>query len=413
MKKNVVLGVTGGIACYKSADLVSRLKKKGYEIDVIMTASACEFVQPQTFQTLSSNPVVTDLFSTPKYWEVEHIALAKKADVFVVAPATANVIGKVAGGIADDMLTTTIMATKAPVVFAPAMNTAMYENPIVQENILRLKGKGYRFVEPGAGLLACGDTGKGRMAEPEEIAAYLEELLSENDVKEVLPEKAQDFAGCRMLVTAGPTVEDIDPVRFISNRSSGKMGYAIAEAAQSRGAEVVLVSGPVNLQTPEGVRRVNVRSTRDMLEACRQEFEHTDVVIKAAAPADFHAAGYSDRKIKKDGSGTLTLELSENPDILASLGAQKGDRILVGFAAETNDLEMYAQKKIRKKNLDMIVANDVSQPGAGFDHDTNIITLIMPDGQMSRFQQMEKRQAADVILDHVAILRSKKNSRNE
>ncbi len=406
-KYHVVLGVTGGIACYKSAAVVSALCKSGINVDVIMTENATRFVGPMTFQTLSKNPVTVDTFGSVKYWEVEHIALAEKADVMLIAPATADIIGKVASGIADDMLSTTIMAVTAPVVFAPSMNVHMYENPVVQENIARLKKLGYRFIEPGEGLLACGDTGRGRMAEPEEITAYVDNLLKsadsgKEDIAESMP--VRDLEGHRIMVTAGPTVEEIDPVRYISNRSSGKMGYAVAERALHRGADVVLISGPVNISAPEGVELIRVTSTRDMLRACESVFDGVDAVIKAAAPSDFHVVNASEHKIKKDGNGGISLQLKENPDILATLGKKKGDRILIGFAAETRNLEEYARKKIRRKNLDMIVANNVALPEAGFDKDTNIVEFITPDGRIERFDTMQKSEVADLILDRLVWL---------
>lgn len=406
-KINIVLGVTGGIACYKSADLTSRLVKKGYNVDVIMTPNACKFIAPLTFQTLSKNQVVTDTFEAPKFWEVEHVALAKKADVFVIAPATADIIGKIANGIADDMLSTTVMATRAKVVIAPAMNVNMYENVIVQENIAKLKKLGYLFVEPEDGLLACGDVGRGRMAEPAQIAEYVVSL-AEGEAAGSEKTAVKDLAGKRILVTAGPTVEDIDPVRYISNRSSGKMGFSVAEAALERGAKVTLIAGPVNLECSPEIKRIDVKSTKDMLDACLKAFDDTDIVIKAAAPADFKVENCSEHKIKKT-EGNLSLTLTKNPDILATLGAKKEGRVLVGFAAETRDLEKYAREKIAKKNLDMIVANNVAAPGAGFDKDTNIITVIRAaDGSMTEYPIMSKRAAADVILDNVTdILKSR------
>ena len=421
MSRNVVVGVTGGIACYKAADVVSRLKKEDTEVDVIMTKNACEFVDPLTFRTLSKNPVVTSTFAAPEAWKVGHVALAQKADVFLIAPATANVIGKVANGIADDMLTTTIMASRAKIVFAPAMNVNMYENPIVQENIARLKKLGYIFIEPDSGMLACGDVGKGRMAEPAEIVDFVIGLLDEinNKTENAVSaagaqaaasvttphgdkkDEAKDLAGRRILVTAGPTVEDIDPVRYISNRSSGKMGYAVAEAALKRGADVTLISGPVNLICSDDIKRIDVKTTKQMLDACENVFDDVDIVIKAAAPADYYVLNQYDHKIKKS-DGVLSVELAKNPDILETLGKKKGGHVLVGFAAETNDLEAYARDKMKRKNLDMIVANDVSAPGAGFDHDTNIITIIKAsDGSLTTYEKMSKAQAADVILDNV------------
>ena len=415
MSRNVVVGVTGGIACYKAADVVSRLKKADVEVDVIMTENACEFISPLTFRTLSKNPVVTSTFAAPEAWKVGHVALAQKADVFLIAPATANIIGKVANGIADDMLSTTIMASRAKIVFAPAMNVNMYENPILQENIEKLKRLGYLFIEPDSGLLACGDVGKGRMAEPEEIASYVLGLLdpdaetaSFGAAGAPAAQVSGDLEGKRILVTAGPTVEDIDPVRYISNRSSGKMGFAVAEAARKRGAQVTLVCGPVNLSCHEEIRRISVKTTRDMLAACESVFDETDIVIKAAAPADYYVKNQFDRKIKKSDR-VLSIELSKNPDILETLGKKKGDRILVGFAAETNNLEAYAREKMARKNLDMIVANDVSAPGAGFDHDTNIVTIIraLDDARVS-YDKMTKAEVADIILDQVLDVIQKK-----
>lgn len=404
-KYNVVLGVTGGIACYKAAAVVSNLCKKDIEVDVIMTQNAAEFVGPITFQTLSKNPVTIDTFGSVKYWEVEHIALAEKADLMLIAPATADIIGKIANGIADDMLSTTVMAVGAPVVLAPAMNVHMYENPIVQENIAKLKNLGYLFIEPGEGLLACGDVGRGRMAEPEEIVEAVCELLEKGAQKQ--PEadaSVQDLKGKRILVTAGPTIEEIDPVRYITNRSSGKMGYAIATRAMQRGAEVVLVSGPVNISAPEGVELLPVKSTREMLDACESVYDRVDAVIKAAAPSDFYVANSSEHKIKKDGSGGISLRLEENPDVIATLGKKKGNRILIGFAAETRDLEKYARDKIKRKNLDMIVANNVADPNAGFDKDTNVVEFLFPDGSTKKFGTLQKTEVADHILDQLVHL---------
>lgn len=410
MSRNVVMGVTGGIACYKAADVVSRLKKEGIGVDVIMTKNACHFVDPLTFRTLSKNPVVTDTFATPEAWKVGHVALAEKADVMLIAPATANVIGKVAAGIADDMLTTTIMASRAKIVFAPAMNVNMYENPIVQENIRRLKALGYYFIEPGSGMLACGYEGKGRMAEPPEIVSCVLKLLSEDTEKTERKAENSDLVGKRFLVTAGPTTEKIDPVRYISNRSSGKMGFAVAEAAFARGADVTLVTGPVKLSCSPGIRRIDVSTTREMLKACEKAFPEVDAVVKAAAPADFYVVNSCDHKIKKK-SDTITLELAQNPDILKTLGSRKEGQILVGFAAETRNLETYAREKIAAKNLDMIVANDVSAPGAGFDVDTNIFTLITADGRKTEYEKMTKSEAADIILDRIMELMEQKTEK--
>ena len=395
MNKHIVLGVTGGIACYKILDIASKLRKLGYGLNTIMTKSACEFVQPLCFQTITNNYVVTDTFERPAKWEVEHIALAKKADVMVIAPATANIIGKVAHGIADDMLSTTIMAAKCPVIFAPAMNSAMYENPIVQENIAYLKEKGYLFIEPASGMLACGDLGVGKLPTPDEITAYILKVLEQEEKKE-----EKDLLGKHVLITAGPTIEAIDPMRYITNHSSGKMGYAIAKNARRRGAEVTLVSGPTQLDCPEGVKRIDVRSALEMYEAVHKEFEWADVVIKTAAVADFRPKELSDHKIKKNNANMI-LELVPNPDILQSLGERKNHQILVGFAAETQNVIEYAKQKIAKKNLDFIVANNIASQGAGFKGDTNIVTIIERDGNMTEYEKMSKTEVGDVILDKV------------
>ncbi len=395
--KNIVLGVSGGIAAYKACELTSRLKKLNANIDVIMTRSAAEFVAPLTFQSLSLNQVVTDMFDAPKYWEVEHISLAKKADVFVIAPATANIIGKLANGIADDMLSTTAMATKAQVVIVPAMNVNMYENPVVQKNIEALKELGYIIIDPDEGRLACGDIGKGKMAEPAEIVEKLVEVL--------MPKR--DLEGKTVIVTAGPTREAIDPVRYISNHSSGKMGYAIADKAAKRGARVLLVSGPTNLATPTGVERIDIESTADMLSKVLMHFQNADIIIKSAAPADYTVEEYSSQKIKKS-SDELTLKLKKNPDIAYELGKIKGHRILVGFAAETNDLIENAKTKVNKKNFDFIVANDVTAEGAGFGTDTNVVKLIDKDGEVVDVPKMQKTELADVILDKVSEIISKR-----
>ncbi|GAB4258613.1 bifunctional phosphopantothenoylcysteine decarboxylase/phosphopantothenate--cysteine ligase CoaBC [Thermincola ferriacetica] len=392
--KCVVLGVTGGIAAYKAADLASRLIKHGAEVHVIMTKAACRFITPLTLQTISRQRVITDMFQEPVSWEVQHIALADKADLMAVVPATANIIGKVANGIADDMLSTTLMATKAPVVFAPAMNVHMYENPIVQGNINKLKQLGYYFIEPATGRLACGYEGKGRLPDVEYIMDKLIYLLV----------GMKDFAGKKVLVTAGGTREAIDPVRFISNRSTGKMGYAIAEAARDRGAEVTLISGPTTLDAPRDVRKIEVESADEMFEAVKQEYLQADVVIKAAAVADYKPVAVTRQKIKK-GPDSISLELTRNPDILEFLGQNKGDRILVGFAAETENLMENAQKKLKKKNLDLIVANDLTLEGAGFGVDTNVVKLLFADGRVIPLEKMPKRQVADIILDTILTLK--------
>lgn len=398
MNKHIVIGVTGGIACYKILDVASKLRKLGYGMNTIMTKNACEFVNPLSFETITNNYVVTDTFERPKTWDVEHIALAKKADVMLIAPATANIIGKVAAGIADDMLSTTIMAAKCPVIFAPAMNTGMYENPIVQEKIAYLKEKGYLFIEPDSGWLACGDLGAGKLPSPERIVEYVTKVWEEESNKE--KGLNQDLVGKHFLISAGPTIESIDPMRYITNHSSGKMGYAIAENAAKRGAEVILVSGPTQLDVPKGVTRIDVRSALEMYDAMHKHFEWADAVIKTAAVADFRPKELSEHKIKKNGA-SLVLELAPNPDILQSLGEIKTHQVLVGFAAETQNVVEYAKEKIKKKNLDFIVANNIAQKGAGFKQDTNIATIIDQDGNLTEYEMMQKSELGNVILDKV------------
>ena len=392
--KNIVLGVTGGIAAYKACELTSRLRKAGAQVYVVMTKNACQFVAPLTFETLSNHPAVTDTFARPDTWEVEHIALAKRADVFVIAPATANILAKMAHGIADDMLSTTVLATKAPVLAAPAMNTGMWENAATQENVKLLKARGVRFIGPEGGFLACGDTGAGRMSEPKDIFDAIVDVLCPK----------RDLEGLRVLVTAGPTQEKIDPVRYITNRSSGKMGYAIADAAAKRGAKVTLVTGPVNLAVPQGVEAVRIQSTQDLYEAMTARCPEMDIVIQAAAPADFIPAAVAGQKIKKQGDGDLTLVLRQTPDVAAQVGRlKKAGQVLVGFAAETNDVLENAQSKLQKKNLDMIVANDVTAPGAGFDVDTNIVTFVTADKQET-LPCLPKTQVAEELLDRAMML---------
>ena len=387
--KTVVIGVSGGIAVYKTLDVVSRLRKLGVNVNVIMTKSATEFVTPLSFQSLSQNYVVCDMFEDPKTWDVEHISLAKRADVFLIAPATANVIGKIANGIADDMLTTTVMATKAKVLIAPAMNTNMYENPILQRNINTLKELGYNFVEPESGRLACGDTGKGKLASPETIVDEVVKLLS----------KGQDLKGKSIIVTAGPTVESIDPMRYITNRSTGKMGYSIAKEAIERGADVTLITGPTNLTPPQNLKKlVKIESAKDMYEAVLANLDENDVVIKSAAVADYKPKNYSNKKIKKSDDD-LVIELDRNKDIAQEIGKIKNNKILVGFAAETNDLIENASLKIKKKNLDFIVANDLTKEGAGFGVDTNIVKIIDKEGNITEYPKMKKEEVANIILD--------------
>ena len=394
--KTVVIGVSGGIAVYKTLDVVSRLRKLGVNVNVIMTKSATEFVTPLSFQSLSQNYVVCDMFEDPKTWDVEHISLAKRADVFLIAPATANVIGKIANGIADDMLTTTVMATKAKVLIAPAMNTNMYENPILQRNINTLKELGYNFVEPESGRLACGDTGKGKLASPETIVDEVVKLLS----------KGQDLKGKSIIVTAGPTVESIDPMRYITNRSTGKMGYSIAKEAIERGADVTLITGPTNLTPPQNLKKlVKIESAKDMYEAVLENLDENDVVIKSAAVADYKPKHYSNKKIKKSDDD-LVIELDRNKDIAQEIGKIKNNKILVGFAAETNDLIENASLKIKKKNLDFIVANDLTKEGAGFGVDTNIVKIIDKEGNITEYPKMKKEEVANIILDKIKELLS-------
>lgn len=391
--KEIILGVTGGIAAYKAVELLRLLTKAGANVHVIMTSAATEFVTPLTFQTLSMNPVSTSLFNLISEREIGHISLADRADLFVIAPATANVIGKLANGIADDMLTTTVMATKAPVLIAPAMNVNMYQNPLYRENEAKLKGHGYLFVEPARGMLACGWEGEGKLQEPQVI---FEEALAALTAK--------DLAGENILITAGPTREELDPVRYISNHSSGKMGYAIAVAARRRGARVTLVTGPTCLAEPFGVETVQVTSAHEMRQAVMDKVSGSTIIIKAAAVADYRPASRADLKIKKSAE-CLTLELEKNPDILGELGAIKGEKILVGFAAETEDLIGNAGKKLTEKNLDMVVANDISLEGAGFNVDTNIVKLLFRDGKVEDLPLMGKLELAHIILDRAAGLR--------
>ena len=393
--KNVVLGVTGGIAAYKACELCSRLRKSGAQVYVIMTKNACEFVAPLTFETLSNHPVVTDTFKRPDTWEVEHVALAKRADLFVIAPATANIMAKMACGIADDMLSTTVLATRAPVLVAPAMNTGMWDNIATRENVETLKRRGIHFIGPEGGFLACGDNGAGRMSEARDIFEAAEKLLSAKT----------DLACMRMLVTAGPTQEKLDPVRYITNRSSGKMGYAIAEAAAARGAQVTLVTGPTNLPIPQGVQAVRILSTQDLYDEMTRLCQEQDVIIQSAAPADFTPEQVADQKIKKQGDGNLVISLKQTQDVAAAVGKMKKEgQLLIGFAAETHDVLENAQGKLIKKNLDMIVANDVTAPGAGFDVDTNIVTFVTKNG-MEKLPCLPKRQVADELLDRILQLK--------
>ena len=392
--KTVVLGVTGGIAAYKACELTSRLRRAGAQVYVVMTKNACEFVAPLTFETLSNHPVVTDTFARPEKWEVEHVALAKRADVFVIAPATANIMAKLAVGLADDMLSTTALATRAPLLIAPAMNTGMWENAATRQNVETLRARGARLIGPEGGFLACGDQGAGRMSEPETIFDAIAETLA----------RTEDMRGLRVLVTAGPTQEKIDPVRYLTNRSSGKMGYAVAQAAAERGARVTLVSGPVRLAAPAGVEMVPVVSTQDLYNEMTRRCGEADVIVQAAAPADFTPVSAAEHKLKKQG-GDMTLALRETPDVAAAVGRLKREgQTLVGFAAETDNVLENAGGKLLKKRLDMIVANDVTAPGAGFDVDTNVVTFITKDARET-LPLMSKREVAQRLLSRVLALR--------
>ena len=392
----IVLGVTGGIACYKAVELVRLLVTTGHQVQVIMTRAAMEFVTPLTFQTLSGNPVATETFNLTQESEIGHINLADSADLFVIAPATANVIGKVAGGIADDLLTTVLMATQAPVLIAPAMNIHMYENPILQENLRKLRRVGYHLMEPAEGFLACGYEGKGRLPDPEKIAEEIARLL-----------KKKDLVGEKLLITAGPNREPLDPVRYISNRSSGKMGYALARAALRRGAEVTLVTGPTALEPPAGARVIAVTTAAEMRDVVFKEFAQCTSIIMAAAVADYRPVTVADRKMKRS-KGPIELRLEPNPDILNELGHKKGGKWLIGFAAETEELTANAEKKLRAKNLDMIVANNVTEAESGFDGDTNIATILDRTGAKRSLPLMSKVELADCIYDHFLALKSQR-----
>lgn len=387
-KKTVVVGVTGGIAVYKALDVISRLKKAGLDVHVVMTEHATKFVNPLSFQSLSQNMVVVDMFDEPKAWEIQHISLAKKADLMLIVPATVNILGKVANGIADDMLSTTIMATKAPVVFAPAANTNMFLNPIVQRNIRVLKEYGYKFIEPASGRLACGDIGTGKLQDTELISNIVISMMHDK----------KDLKGKKVLVTAGPTIAPIDPVRYITNRSSGKMGYAIACEARDRGAEVTLVSGPCSIQKPFGIDVISVNTNAEMLKAVEDNFKSADIIIKSAAVADYKPKVYSDKKIKK-GQGEFSLQLERDNDILKKLGTMKENQILVGFAAESNDLIENATTKLHKKNLDYIVANNIVSTDTGFASEDNKVTILCSDGRKIPLPKMNKKEVARELFD--------------
>ena len=393
--KKIVLGVTGCIAVYKAAELVRQLVKLGADVHIVMTESALQFMAPLTFQTLTGNPVITELFKLYEERTIGHITMAQRGDLLVVAPATANIIGKAANGIGDDILSTVLLATRTPVLFAPAMNEGMWDNPVMQRNVSSLKAFGRHFVDPGCGDLACGDHGMGRLADIADIVDEIEGMLSPTD-----------FMGTTALVTAGPTQEFIDPVRFISNPSSGKMGYAIARALRHRGAEVVLVTGPTTLTAPRGVQVVQVLSAQEMAAAVDKHFPAADVVIKSAAVADYRPRVVAMHKVKKR-DGAPSLDLERTADILADLGKKKGPRILVGFAAETQDVLANARMKLEQKNLDLIVANDVGGSESVFGSDMNKVTLLLPGGDCVDVPAMNKQDLAHRILDCVAGIRKR------
>ena len=399
--KEIVIGVTGGIAVYKAAELVRLLIKAGSRVHVVMTQNAQQFVAPLTFETLSGNPVVTELFALIEDEKIGHIALADLADLIVILPATANIIGKIANGIADDFLSTMVMASKAPVLFAPSMNVNMWENQAVQKNIQILLERGYQIIEPGEGELACHWYGKGRLAELDEVLEKVEDFLSQKDLE-----------GEKVLVTAGPTQEPIDPVRFLTNHSSGKMGFALAKVARRRGAEVILVAGPTLLSLPRNdIEVIPIRTASEMREAVLSHVEKCTVVIKAAAVSDYRPGVTSKTKLKKT-EPHYSLELERTADILKEIGKRKGDRIVVGFAAETEDLVAHARKKLLEKNLDLIVVNDVTKPGSGFGSDTNQVKILLPSGEVKDLPVMPKEEVSQFILDEVVnLLKQKKISK--
>jgi phosphopantothenoylcysteine decarboxylase / phosphopantothenate---cysteine ligase len=400
----ITLGVTGGVAAYKAAELIRRLQQEGFTIQVVMTRGAREFITPLTFAALTGQKVITDLFAESGgeanlESAIEHIAVAQRTDLLLIAPATADILAKFARGIADDFLTTLYLASTAPVVVAPAMNVNMWNHPATQENVEMLRARGVKIVDPDEGYLACGMTGAGRLASQEQIVAAVRETLHFR----------RDLEGQTVLITAGPTCEDLDPVRYLTNRSSGKMGYAVAEAAARRGARVILISGPTSLESPAGVERIAIRTAEEMHRAVQEKFPESSIAIFAAAVADYRPVQSFDQKIKRDKQ-PLTLSLEATPDILASVAKNKGGRLVVGFAAETERVAENARKKLTAKNADMIVANDITAEGAGFDHDTNIITLFARDGRDLPLPRMSKAEVAQRILDEVVRLRSVLNS---
>lgn len=391
-QKKVLLAVTGGIAVYKAVALTSKLVQANFDVKVMMTESAQQFVTPLSFQAMSRNDVYVDTFDEKDSAKIAHIDLADWADLIIVAPATANVIGKLANGIADDMITTTLLATEAPIWIAPAMNVHMYANRAVERNMQVLREDGLTFIEPGEGYLACGYVGKGRMEEPEAITEHVVRYFTEANP---VPLK-----GKRVIVTAGPTLERIDPVRYISNFSSGKMGFAMAEAARDLGADVTLVAGPVSLDTPARIQRIDVESAADMLEAVLSRYDEADIVIKSAAVADYRPKHAADQKMKKQ-EGDAAIELERTTDILKTLGAQKTHQLLIGFAAETNDALTYGRGKLESKNADYIIVNDVTNPDGGFGNDTNVVTLVSREGEKS-YPALDKRMLAHQLLTYIS-----------
>ncbi|MFB1081164.1 bifunctional phosphopantothenoylcysteine decarboxylase/phosphopantothenate--cysteine ligase CoaBC [Jeotgalibacillus sp. JSM ZJ347] len=392
VKKNILLCVSGGIAVYKAVALTSKLSQAGFNVKVIMTESAMEFVTPLTFQAMSRNDVYYDTFDEKDSAKIAHIDLADWADLVVIAPATANVLGKLANGIADDMITTTLLATTAPVWAAPAMNVHMYSHPAVLKNIETLHERGVRFIEPSEGFLACGYVGKGRLEEPEKITEIIATYFKRKST--------QPLKGKKVVITAGPTREKIDPVRFFTNHSSGKMGYVIAKVAAEAGAEVTLVSGPVSITPPAGVNTIHVETAEEMYEQVIRHFETADIVIKSAAVADYRPAETSDQKMKKK-DGPLTVEFERTKDILKTLGEQKKHQILIGFAAETELLETYAMRKLEKKNADLIVGNNILTDGAGFGTDTNAVTFFRKDGTVTELPMQTKEQVAEALMNEI------------
>lgn len=388
--KTVLLCITGGIAAYKSADLVSRLKKAEVNVDIIMTEAATQFVTPLTFQTMSQNRVHIGMFGLEDEMDVEHISLAQKADVILIAPATANTIAKIANGIGDNLLTTTVLASQAKIIFAPAMNSTMYLNAATIENMEKLKSRGHIFLQTGEGRLACGDIGPGKMCEPVEIIDALEDFFT-----------PKDFIGKNIIITAGPTIEPIDPVRYITNHSSGKMGYSLAKEFRNRGAKVILITGPTSLEPPLNIETIRVNTTLEMLNAVEMNFDSCDILIKSAAPSDYRIEYYKSEKIKKtsDKEEKLSIDFVKNPDIAKYFGRIKEDKIMIGFAAETNNLIEYAKKKLVDKNFDFIIANDITKSGAGFKEDTNIVSVIHKNGEVEDLPIMKKALLSKVIAD--------------